>query len=154
MRNISMLQGVIPDEKIKRILTFAQNYKRYARIYFQVQSLTHNEIIVKVWQEENQTGKYCDAKELIEKTNEMLLGEVPDNYFLRVRPIVFNEMDHINADWLKDRMQEHGLQTKDLVKLINIDKSTLSEIVNGNKAFTKWHKSTFFYLFKYLEKTK
>lgn len=144
----------LSSENEKRLLEFASQYKKFAKIYFAVQTRSFNSITVKVWQNETVAGKYLDAKELIQRANDMLLEFIPSNFMLHVRPVVFNEMDHIDHEWIQKKMNDFGLQAKDLVKLMNIDKSTLSNVLGGNKKLTKWHQSTFFFFFKCQELTK
>ncbi|GHV65732.1 hypothetical protein FACS1894199_07210 [Bacteroidia bacterium] len=49
-------------------------------------------------------------------------------------------------------MQELGLQPKDLVHLLNMNKSSLSLILNKKRGMTKSNRAMLYYMFKYLEK--
>jgi hypothetical protein len=50
-------------------------------------------------------------------------------------------------------MSEFDLKPKDLVKLLNLDKSTISQMLAG-RFLTKSNKTMFYYLFKYLKTEK
>ena len=50
------------------------NYKRYARIWFQVVSYENKELVVKVWQTDNTAGKYLSAPELINRARDVHTG--------------------------------------------------------------------------------
>lgn len=149
MKGIEKL-SLTPDQK-KLIEASEQQYKRYARVYFEVVSFTGSELIVKVWQMENPGGKYLTAKELIERAKEVF-SVVPVK--VHCRPVPFSP-DSLKSFTVQDvirKMDEHGLKPKDLVRLLDIDKSSLSLILSGGRELSKGNRAMFYYLFKYLEK--
>lgn len=154
MKGIELLSFLTKEQK-ELLLTSEQNYKRFARIYFSVIQATESEIIVKVWQDENEAGKYLSAKELIDRVKEMFNGILPENVKLHVRPIPFKEdtLEKVDIEYVEKQMEKHNLQAKDLVKLLNIDKGTLSRTLSSEE-MTKSSKAMFYYLFKYLETNK
>jgi DNA-binding MarR family transcriptional regulator len=151
MKGIELLSFLTQEQK-RILLNSEQNYKRFARIYFSVIQATENEIVVKVWQDENEAGKYLSAKELIDRVKEMFTGILPVNTKLHVRPIPFKEdtLEKVDVVYVEKQMEKHNLQAKDLVKLLNIDKATLSRTLSSEE-MTKSSKAMFYYLFKYLE---
>lgn len=130
-----------------------QNYKRFARIYFQVLEYTDTELIVKVWQVENASDNYLSGKELIERAKDVFKPVIPDGVRIHVRPVPFQKDDLKDFDIssVEKKMVELNLQAKDLVKLLDIDKSSLSLILNENRGLSKPHKAMFYYFFKYYE---
>ena len=75
---------------------------------------------------------------------------------IHVRPVPFKKDDlhNFNISDVEREMTELGLKPKDLVKLLDIDKSSMSIILNEGRAMTKPHKAMFFYLFKSLKHNK
>jgi hypothetical protein len=151
MKNIELL-NFLNKEQIETLKLSAQNYLRFARIYFTIISYQNNELIVKIWQKENVAGKYLTAKELIDRGKEVFTGIVPEGIKIHFRPIAFKEdtLETVSTEWVSEKMEKHSLKPTDLVKLLNIDKSTLSRTLSS-KSMTKSTKAMFFYLFKYLE---
>lgn len=118
-------------------------------------SADENEVIVKVWQNENEAGKYLNAKELIDRTKDVF-NMLPDGLALRMRPVPYSKSrleNYTIGDVLAD-MEKFGIQQKDLVKLLDINKSTLNTLLNGGRELTKPHKAMFYYLFEFLHLSK
>jgi hypothetical protein len=140
----------------KRLLIASElNYSRFARIYFQVVSCEPSELIVKVWQLENPAEKYLTSKELIVRAREVFSIAVPPETAIHVRPIPFKkiELENFSLEDIERGMSEFDLKPKDLVKLLNLDKSTISQMLAGRN-LTKSNKAMFYYLFKYLKAEK
>lgn len=142
-------------EQIERLELSETNYKRFTRVYFAVISAIGNEIVVKVWQQENVAERYLSAKELVERGKEVFEGVISEGVKLHFRPIPFKDEPLVSVDaaYVASKMTEHNLQLKDLVKLLNIDKSTLSRTLSAED-MTKSSKAMFYFLFKYLETKK
>jgi hypothetical protein len=151
MKDIELLSFLTKEQKVL-LLNLVQNYKKTVRIYFSITNATENEIVVKVWQDENEAGKYLTAKDLIDRVKEMFNGVLPENIKLHVRPIPFKEdtLEKVDVEYVEKQMEKHNLQTKDLVKLLDIDKATLSRTLSSEE-MTKSCKAMFYYLFKFLE---
>ncbi|MDR1887134.1 MAG: hypothetical protein LBQ70_04385 [Prevotellaceae bacterium] len=153
MKGLEKLELTTETKKLLQVSE--QNYRRFARIYFQVLSCEPAKLTVKVWQLENPIGKYLTSQELIARTREVFAVAVPPETAIHVRPISFKKMKLENftlAD-IERGMSEFGLQPKDLVKLLNLDKSTISQILSG-RSLTKSNKAMFYYLFEYLKTEK
>lgn len=155
-----MIKGVekipVTPEGKKLLETSEANYKRFARIRFQVVSFDGKELVVKVWQTENPAEKYLSAAELVVRTRDVFKGVVPESVAIQVRPIPFKK-DDLRSFTIADverEMDELGLRPKDLVKLLDIDKSSMSIILNEGRAMTKPHRAMFYYLFKSLRREK
>jgi antitoxin component HigA of HigAB toxin-antitoxin module len=153
MKGIELLPFLTKEQR-ELLETSSINYKRFARVYFHILEFDGSALVVKVWQLDNPANHYLSAKELIDRTKEVFNHDVlPDNISLHIRPIPF-EQDDLKAftvDTVEERMSAFGLKPKDLVKLLDIDKSTLSLILNRNRELTRASKAMFYYLFKNLE---
>ncbi|MDR2475626.1 MAG: hypothetical protein LBD45_07185 [Bacteroidales bacterium] len=152
MKGIELLP-FLTDEQKELLETSARNYKRFARVYFQILEFSSNTAVVKVWQLDNHTERYLTAKELIERTKEVFGSDVlPTEIKLHIRPIAF-EKDALKAftvETVEAKMLQFGLKTKDLVKLLDIDKSSLSQLLNKKREFSRSSKAMFYYFFKSL----
>jgi hypothetical protein len=149
MKGIELL-NFLTEEQIKLVLNSEQNYRRFARIYFQVLSFKDGEIVVKVWQTENAAKQYLSAKQLIERAKGAFEGMIPDNIKLHFRPVPFDPLENFSASDVEQEMADLGLKAKDLVKLLNINKSTISLLLSKNRNMSKSAKAMFYYLFKYI----
>ncbi|GHT01651.1 hypothetical protein AGMMS49525_03060 [Bacteroidia bacterium] len=151
MKNLDLLP--LEEEKKKRLKTFARMYQQNARVFIDVISFKGNRLIVRVEQKESVDGRLLNHKELIERTKGMFKDEIPEDWKLNISAVDSNKNDieSITPDWIKHRMQKFGFKGKHLSNRIGIDTSTISLLLNGEKELTKWHKSTFYYFFKYQE---
>ena len=152
MKGIELL-SFLSDEQRKMLEASENNYKRYARIYFQIISYRNDELIVKVWQMENPAQKYLTTKELVDRAKGVFEGILPKNTKLHVRPIAFNPTDlkNFSIEDVEKKMEELGLKPKDLVKGLDIDKSTVSLLLSKGRELTKSSKAMLYYFFKYME---
>ena len=151
MKNLELLP--LPEEKKKRLKTFSRMYRQNARVFIEVVSFEGRRIVVRVEQKELVNGRFLNKKELIDRTREMFKGEIPDDWKLIVSPVDYNPQDieSISSNWITKRMNDLGIRAKHICKSTGIDKSTISSILSGEKELTKWHKTAFYYFFKYQE---
>jgi hypothetical protein len=152
-----MIKGIeklrLDAEQKKQLADCELNYKNDGRIYFQILSFENNVLTVKVWQMENEDEKYLTAQELADSANKVFGDMLPENAKIHVRPIPFKHDDLANfsASDIENEMNELKLKPKDLVKLLNMDKSTISAILSEDRSMTKANKAMFYYLFKFLK---
>jgi hypothetical protein len=133
----------------------ATNQMRFLGLEYSILSIEDKSITILVRQKRLINEKVLTKLELIERAKDFLtVPSIESNISIHVRPIVFNVTDSevVNHFWVQQQMQKNNLQLKHLVEIIGIDKSTLSELVSGKAAFTKWHKAAFYYFFKSFEK--
>ena len=155
-----MIKGIeklqLDAERKKLLAVSEMNYKRYGRIFFRVVSFENNVLTVKVWQCENEAGKYLTVQELVDRANGVFRDVVPENATIYVRPIPFkpDDLARFSISDIENSMNELGLKPKDLVKLLNIDKSTVSLILAEGNSMTKSNRAMFYYLFKFLKADK
>jgi len=152
MKGIELLP-FLTNEQRDLVETSGANYKRFARVYFQVLEFENDAAVVKVWQLDNPAKRYLTSKELIERTKEVFNGDVlPSNVKLHVRPVPFakDDLKTFTVEKIEAEMNELGLKPKDVARMLDIDKSTLSLILNKNREMTRASRAMFFYLFKSL----
>ena len=152
-----MIKGIeklqLSSEQKQRLELSERNYKRFGRIYFQIISFENETLIVKVWQRENVAGKYLSTAELVDRARAVFSPIAPKGTTIHIRPIAFkrDELKSFTIADVENKMEQHGLRPKDLVKLLDIDKSSLSLMLGGERELTKCGKAMFYYLFKNLE---
>lgn len=110
-------------------------------------------MIVKVWQNENKAANYLSEKELFNRTKDVFKDFLPEDVKLHVRPVPYEKdrLLNLTIDDVKQTMEDLGLQQKDLVKLLNMDKTSISRLFNEIHPLTNIQKAMFFYLFEYLK---
>jgi hypothetical protein len=105
-----------------------------------------------VKQTRKDTDRVLTNKELHDRAKDAL-APIANEYALQIRPVVWSgpEIEDISAAWVHSKLAKHGMNQSDLVELLNIDKHVISKLLNNAYAFTRWHKATFYYLFKSIE---
>jgi hypothetical protein len=153
VKNIELLP-VTPEIR-NRISEMAKQYKRFAKVYIDVVSFDKNKLVVRVEQKEPVNGKVLNSSQLVDRVRELFKGELPDGITLNVSPVYFDreEINQVSPEWIKERIAKHNLKLRNLHSYTNLDVSTLSSIINGEKPLTKWHKVAIYYFFKYYEFT-
>lgn len=153
MKNLELLP--LTDEVKKRLSTFAKQYSRMAHIIIEIVSFDEEKkrLIVRAEQKDMVNNIFLSKKELTERTRELFQGEIPEDWKLTVSAVDFDrkDIDSMNVQWVKSRMDKLGLRNKHLSNYTGIDKCTLSSLLSGDKELTKWHKVALYYFFKYYE---
>jgi hypothetical protein len=152
MKNLELLK-FLTQKQVEFIEAAELQYRRYARIYFKIVSFENDELIIKVWQTEKIDKNYLSGNDLIIRAKELFKGKIPDNVKLHVRPVPFDVLANFTLADIKSEMEKLDLQQKDLVKLLNINKTTISLLLSDSRNMTKATKAMFYYLFKYLNET-
>jgi len=141
----------LPPEKVKRLDGFARQYRQFG-IVIEPVSFFDDRLIVRVEQKEV-IGKELSKFGLVERAREMLSGEIPNDWKLTVSATNHDrkDIDSISSESVVKTLDRYGMKPKHLTNYTGIDKATISLLLSGQKELTKWHKATFYYLFKYLE---
>jgi len=152
MKGIELLPFLTGEQR-KWMETSELSYKRHARIYFQILSYSPAEIRVKVWQMENPLNKYLSSRELVDRAKGVFAKILPPETKLHIRPIAYkkDDLERFSVQEVNSKMEKLGLRAKDLVKLLDIDKSSLCLMLKGERELTKPSEAMLYYLFKYLE---
>lgn len=130
-------------------------YKRNARIVIEVVSFDAalNRLIVRVEQKDLVNDRVLSESDLVERVRDMFRGEIPDDWKLTVSAVDYDRRDisNISSEWIRDKMEKLNIKSKTIHSYTGIDKASLSELINGKRELTRWHKVAFYYFFKYLE---
>lgn len=151
MKNLELIP--LPIEGKKRLETFAQQYRRMGHIVIEVVSFEDSRLIVRAEQKDMVNGKFLTKKELTQRVRDMFSGEIPSDWKLTVSAVDYDrkDIDAVNVEWIKSRMEKLGLKNKHVSNYTGIDKCTVSTLLSGDKELTKWHKVAMYYFFKYYE---
>ncbi|MDR0866589.1 MAG: hypothetical protein LBO74_16905 [Candidatus Symbiothrix sp.] len=151
MKNLDLLP--ISEEKKKRLETAKRMYQQYAHVAIEIVSFNDNRLIVRAEQKDLVNDKFLTKKELAQRVRDMFKDEIPNDWKMTVSAVDFDrkDIDSLNIDWIKRRMNRLGLKSKHISNYTGIDKCTISSILSGDKELTKWHKVALYYFFKYNE---
>lgn len=154
MKNLELLPLSIEGKK--RLAAFAQQYRRMAHIVIEIVSFDDGRLIVRAEQKDMVNDKFLTKKELTDRVREMFRGEIPEEWKLTVSAVDYDrkDIDAVNPEWIKNRMEKLGLKNKHVSNYTGIDKCTVSLLLAGEREMTKWHKVAMYYFFKYYEVAK
>lgn len=142
----------ITEEQRTLLHQSALQYKKHARIYFEILEVKGTSVSVKVKQMESPTERYLPAKELTARALEVFEGMIPNEWNLSIRAVPFKFLEVIDVDYINQRKTALGLSDVELSRLLDVRPENLSKILSDNRGLTKLGKAAFYYLFKYLEK--
>lgn len=58
------------------------------------------------------------------------------------------ELQMIDADWVRQRMNDHGMKQRELTAALGLDESHLSKILRGHLGFTRFSRAAFYWFFR------
>lgn len=64
------------------------------------------------------------------------------------------EINEIDSDYIKGKLQKHHLKQSELASMLEIDRTNISAWINGKRVMSQNVKSMFYYFFKFLEATQ
>lgn len=152
MKGINKLPQLTSGQK-EDLLHSAEQYKRFARMEFEVLEVSGQNVTVRVAQSEYKGGRYLSAKELKERTAEVFKG-LPAGTQLNIQAHPFKFLNVVTADYINQQIEALGLSHIELARLLNMRPENLTRIMEDRKGLTKLGKAAFYYLFKYLETEK
>jgi len=147
MKNIEAL-NLNPDVQ-SAVLSTDANYRRHLSVAVDILEVVGNTVTVRVAQTRNLNGTAYEPKELIEKAKEVL-SHIPEGRFkYQFRPLVWKGegLESVDADWVKRRMEEHGIKQADIMTALGSDKQVISKLLSGKYGFTTAWKAAFWYYF-------
>ena len=144
--------GLTP-EQFQTLEARAQLHRRYSSIEFKVKQATPNHITVLIAQDKSHAGNYFDAKRLIEIAHETF-DDLAGGRSLHVHPVPYQPAppEVVTPDWIKKKIQEHGLKVKQVADDLGIDPASVSAFKNGVKPISGVVRAAFFYYFTTKEK--
>ena len=149
MKGIDKLPYLTSSHK-ENLLHSAEQYKRFARVEFEVLEVAGQNITVRVTQSEYEGGRYLSAKELTERAAEVF-KDLPagTQLIIQAHPVKF--LNVVTADYINQQIEALGLSHTELARLLNMRPENLTRILADKMGLTKLGKAAFYYLFKYLE---
>ncbi len=126
--------------------TVKQSIQNYKRMGIELELLSNDTVRIK--QNRLVNGYILNQRQLIERAKEVF----PDH---KIIPVVYSlNVDEIDLEWIRAKMEEFGIKRNDLIKQLAIDKSSLSLLLSGKRELSKPMRATFFYYFLSFELNK
>jgi len=125
----------------------SKSISNYARmgIDIEILGIENNKAKVKISQNRLINGYILNQKELVERVKEAF---EPTGLKTVVIPSVYSlDVNTIDVDWIKEKMNEFGIKRTDIIKQMAIDKSTLSLYLSGERELYKSVKAAFYFYF-------
>ncbi|WP_051359927.1 hypothetical protein [Adhaeribacter aquaticus] len=145
MRNLNLLD--IDNEVRELIQVSSDKLRAYAGIAVDILEVNEKTIRIHVEQKELKNNYILNQKQLVSRAG-ALFTPLERKFKLYFVPVIYvPPLNQVTQEWINERMQELGLSRNDIIKQVGIDKATLSEMLSGEKALTKFHKATFYYYF-------
>lgn len=144
-----MTLPALTPESEKKIGYLIDNYKRLG-IYIRSLKTEGRVLYIQVEQKKFINDKILSAEELVDRAKDVFKNKLIAGTKLDISPIFSNaeELRSINADYVNKKLEQYHLKPSHLVKYLDLDKSTVSQLVNGEKDFTKPLRAAFYYFFK------
>ncbi len=141
----------IPEDLKKKITSFVDPYKN-EQIYFSIKEVADNEVIIRVVQKEKPDNNYLTKKELIELVKGLFMDTLAPRV-VHVHPIPFvkDKIEDYTSEKVLTEMEELELSIKNLGKLLNIDKTSLTRLLSSGNVLSQLEKAMFYYLFRFLD---
>lgn len=139
----------LPADKLETLRKRAEIHRRFSSIEFKVISCNADTLTLRVMQGKSYTGKYFDAKRLIEIAKETF-GDLSDWAKINAGPIPYNPPapDVVTPEWIQEQMRLHGLKPKAVSDETGIDRNTLTAYKNGLKPLSGVVRAFWYYYFK------
>ncbi|SFD85406.1 hypothetical protein [Thermophagus xiamenensis] len=150
MRGIEKLTHLTEDQK-ERLIYSANQYERFARIYFEVLDVKDKTVSIKIYQLENNLEKYLPAKELKERALEVFKGCIPEGWEINLIAKPYKFLNTITFESIREKQKELGLSDDELSLYLGIRKENLNRMLSGKRKLSKCQKVAFYYFFKWFE---
>jgi len=147
MKNLELLP--INSELKAKIEFGAQQYQKFAHLRIEIIRLEGLQLYVRAEQLSLANGRMLTLSEIHDRVMD-LFKEVP-GLSVYVSPTYFSrdDIDAVDATWFALQCERYGLKMRRISTHTGIDEATLSQLRNGIKPMTKWHKVALYYYFKF-----
>lgn len=149
MQNLDILPV---DQSVKDdIRLFRDKLLGYAGIKVDVLSFEEGVLKVRVEQKELKNNHLLSQSQLVNRAGSVF-APLENRYKVHYVALTYKpDLADVDKDWINAKLQEFKLSRNDLIKQLEIDKSTLSELLSGNRSLTKFQKAAFYYYFMTFE---
>lgn len=133
------------------IRLFRDKLLGYAGIKVDVLSFEEGVLKVRVEQKELKNNHLLSQSQLVNRAGSVF-APLENRYKVHYVALTYKpDLADVDKDWINAKLQEFKLSRNDLIKQLEIDKSTLSELLSGNRSLTKFQKAAFYYYFMTFE---
>ena len=146
MRGIEKLTH-LTDEQKEKLIHSANQYERFARIYFEVLDVKDKTVSVKIYQLENNLEKYLPAKELKARAMEVFEGYIPEAWKIHLIAKPYKFLNTITIESIREKQNELGLSDADLSIYLGIRKENINRMLSGKRKLSKCQKVAFYNFF-------
>jgi len=145
MQNLDLLPV---DKSVKDdIRMFRDKLLAYAGIKVDILSFEDEVIRVRVEQAELKNNYMLNQAQLVGRAA-TVFAPLENRYRIHYVALTYQpDLAEIDYNWINESLSRFKISRNDLIKQMGIDKSTLSELLSGNRNLTKFQKAAFFYYF-------
>jgi hypothetical protein len=151
--NLLYEAGLMDQRKLAMVDEAGRSYKQFANIEFKIISANEKEIVMQVKQGKNASGHHFDKKRLNEIVHETFDPVFP-GIKIHAREIIPYEEPAfavVTPEWVEKKMTALKIGHKDIIADLRIDKSNVSNYLNGDKPMSDATRSLLYYYFLYRE---
>jgi hypothetical protein len=148
LKGIHLLKDMDPktiQDIEKDAFTVWQEFK----VIFKIMNITAEDVTIGITQMKNSNDNYLEKRQLINLTHSTF-----DGYFFKRRVIVraspYEESPakKVDADWIKKKMEEHGVTLKEMSEETGLNNTQLSPLTTGSKPLSDAMKAMFYFYFR------
>lgn len=152
MKNLDLLNLLEKDRVL--LNSRIDKYYGYCGILIEILEFKNKNLKIKVTQKKVDNGFILTKNQLVSRGKGFFEGETFYNK-INVIPLTYRiDFSVVDSKWITEKMLELNLKASDLVNQLGINKSTLSQILNGNTKVSKPFKACFYYYFMVFELNK
>lgn len=138
------------EKDIQEMEDRALTYWRQDRLRFKIFGVTEKDVTIGITQAKlSSEEKYYTKKQLIE-----LVPKVYSKYFPNLKMIVraspYEESPalKVTPDWIKKKMEDHGIALKEMAAETGLNVTQLSPLTTGSKPLSDAMKAMFYFYFR------
>lgn len=145
IKNIKLIEGLIPQEQLEKLDYGAALHLRNARIHFKVLEVGDDYITVQVVQTKAPAENYLSAKALSQRAKDLFGNFFPDKK-VHARPATYvpPSVDHATPGWIARKLEEKGISQSDIVEFTGVDKTNISAWISGKRPMSQPVKAMFY----------
>lgn len=138
------------EKDVQAMQHVALNFWQLDRLRFKIFKVTGSEVIFGVTQAKlSSEEKYYTQKQLIELVHKLFDRYFP-NHKVNVQASPYEESPalKVTSEWIKKKMEEHGVTLKDMAAETGLNNTQLSPLTTGTKPLSDAMKAMFYFYFR------
>jgi len=138
------------EKDIQAMQQIAFNHWQLDKLRFKVFKVTGSEVVFGVTQAKlSSEEKYMTKKQLIELVHKLFDKYFPQhNVKVQASPYEESPALKVNPEWIKKKMEEHGVTLKDMAAETGLNNTQLSPLTTGSKPLSDAMKAMFYFYFR------